>query len=48
MGKEILTEVKLMLRPDAQELLEIRDGKWSDELVEYVEAMITISVRFII
>lgn len=41
MGAEILsTQNVLVKRPDAQELLEIRDGKWSYEaLVEYAEKM---------
>jgi len=39
MGKEILTTGKVIVRrPDAEELLAIRNGKWSfDELLEYVE-----------
>ncbi len=41
MGKEILTEGDVkVLRPDAEELLEIRDGKWSyEKLVKYAEDM---------
>jgi hypothetical protein len=41
MGKEILIENKVNVkRPDAKELLEIRDGKWSyDQLIEYAENM---------
>lgn len=41
MGKEILTEgVVRVKRPDAKELLEIRDGKWTyEELVAYAEQL---------
>ena len=41
MGKEILTEgVVRVKRPDAAELLEIRDGKWTyEELVAYAEQL---------
>lgn len=41
MGKEILTEGHVhVLRPDASELLEIRNGKLTyEEIVEYAEAM---------
>jgi len=41
MGKEILTTGKVIVRrPDAEELLAIRNGKWSlDELLEYVEGL---------
>jgi hypothetical protein len=41
MGQEILTTGQVqVLRPDAEELLQIRDGKWSyDELLEYAEDM---------
>lgn len=39
MAREILTTGKVLVkRPDAQELLEIRDGKWEyEKLVEYAE-----------
>jgi hypothetical protein len=41
MGKEILIEGKVNIkRPDATELLDIRNGKWSyDKLLEYAENM---------
>jgi len=41
MGKEILTEGEVyVMRPDASELLDIRNGKWSyEELVNYAEEM---------
>lgn len=41
MGTEILSTGQVnVLRPDAKELLEIRDGKWSyDELLEYATKM---------
>ena len=41
MGKEILTTGKVIVRrPDAEELLAIRRGKWSlDQLLEYVEKL---------
>ena len=41
MGKEILTEgVVYVKRPDATELLEIRDGAWDyDDIVAYAESM---------
>lgn len=41
MGAEVLeTGVLLVKRPDAQELLDIRAGKWTyDEVVEYAEMM---------
>jgi hypothetical protein len=41
MGYEILTEGKVLVkRPDAKELLEIRNGKWSyNELIAYAENM---------
>ncbi len=41
MGKEILSTGQVLVkRPDAAELLEIRDGAWSyDELVKYAESM---------
>jgi len=41
MGREILTTGKVIVRrPDAEELLAIRNGKWSlDELLEYVEGL---------
>ena len=41
MGNEILTEGKVLVkRPDAKELLDIRNGKWTyDKLIEYAENM---------
>ena len=41
MGKEILTTGKIVVRrPDAEELLEIRGGKWDyDQLVEQAESL---------
>jgi hypothetical protein len=41
MGYEILTEGKVLVkRPDAKELLDIRNGKWTyDELIAYAENM---------
>jgi hypothetical protein len=41
MGYEILTEGKVLIkRPDAKELLDIRNGKWTyDELIAYAENM---------
>jgi len=41
MCKEILTEGKVIVRrPDAEELLEIRNGKWTyDELIKWAEDM---------
>ena len=41
MGKEILTTGQVIVRrPDAEDLLAIRNGKWNiDELLEYVEGL---------
>jgi len=41
MGKEALTEGKIIvMRPDAEELLEIRNGKWTyEQTIQYAEEM---------
>ena len=41
MGKEILTEGKVIVRrPDAQELLDIRNGKWDyDTMLKQAEEL---------